>query len=84
MISLEHPRSLPMVSADPKFFLFPPVKSLARLHAKALARLVAVVGSAIALRELFLQLQRYGKSVASNLGERALETDIWGRSESGG
>lgn len=38
-----------------------------------MARLVAVVGSAIALREFFLQLQRYGKLVASNLGERALE-----------
>ncbi len=43
------------------------------LRIEALARLVAVVGSAIALKELFLQLQRHGKRAASNLGERRLE-----------
>ncbi|CAK9001640.1 unnamed protein product [Durusdinium trenchii] len=40
---------------------------------RGLARLVALVGSAIALRELFVHLERHGKRWSSRVGERVLE-----------
>lgn len=55
----------------------PPSAMISSTITEALARLVAVVGSAIALKELFLQLQRHGKRAASNLGERRLELRKW-------
>ena len=50
-----------------------PSRNLPWNAAKALGRLVAVVGSAVALKELFLVLSVHCKQLASSAGERVLE-----------
>ena len=51
----------------------PLIRNLPWDAAKALGRLVAVVGSAVALKELFLVLSVHCKQLASSAGERILE-----------